>query len=67
MTKTERAAARLREVAQYMIGHAESLVGDMDGVYVAEGGLRFEFTLRDDAAIPTINVTREHIVLEKLQ
>lgn len=67
MSNTERAVAKLRETAEYIANNAESLVGDMDGVYVVEGGLRFEFTLCDDATIPTVTVTKEHIVYEREQ
>ena len=65
MTHTERAVMQLYEVAQYMMRHADTLIGNMDDCYVVEGGLRFEFTLTDDASIPTITVTKEHLVYER--
>ena len=65
MTTTDRAAEQLRNVARYMIENADALVGDLDSVYVCEGGLRFSFELLDDACIPTINVTRECLVFER--
>ena len=56
------AARRLRETARFMDEHAESLVGDLDGIYVLDGGLRFSFTLLDEEVVPTITVTKEAIV-----
>ena len=66
-TTSEQAAERLREVARYIDAHAESLVGDLDGVYVIEGGLRFSFTLSHGQSIPTIEVAKEYIVYERQQ
>ena len=62
---TRRAADKLREVARYMLNNADALVGDLDSVYIIEGGLRFSFELCDDQSIPTITVTRECIVYER--
>jgi len=64
-TTTEIAAEKLREVARYLDTNAESLVGDLDGIYILEGGLHFSFTLLEHDRIPTIKVTRECIVLER--
>lgn len=66
-TTSEQAAEKIREVARYIDAHAESLVGDLDGVYVLEGGLRFSFALLHDQSIPTIEVTKEYIVYERQQ
>lgn len=64
-TTTQKAAEELRQVARYVDRHAESLVGDMDGIYVLEGGLRVSFTLLEHASIPTITVSRECLVYER--
>ena len=64
MNTSARAAAQLRTVAHYLDEHAESIVGDLDNVYILEGGLRVSFTLLYDASIPTLTVTREHLVYE---
>lgn len=66
-TTSEQAAEKLREVARYIDTHAESLVGDLDGVYVLEGGLRFSFVLLHDQSISTIEVSKEYIVYERQQ
>ena len=62
---SERAAEQLREVARFMDANAESLVGDLDSVYVLDTGLRFAFVLLEHGSIPTIEVTREVIVHER--
>ena len=62
---SERAAEQLREVARFMDANAESLVGDLDSVYVLDAGLRFSFVLLEHDTIPTIEVTREVIVCER--
>lgn len=61
---SERAAEQLREVARFMDANAESLVGDLDSVYVLDTGLRFSFVL-EHGTIPTIEVTREVLVHER--
>lgn len=60
-----RAAYRLREVAKYLNENAEKLVGNLDSIYVIEGGLRFSFEITDDCSIPTVKVEKECIVLNK--
>lgn len=62
---SERAAEQLREVARFMDANAESLVGDLDSVYVLDTGLRFSFVLLEHGTIPTIEVTREVLVHER--
>jgi len=62
---SERAAEQLREVARFMYTNAESLVGDLDSVYVLDTGLRFSFVLLEHDTIPTIEVTREVLVYER--
>jgi len=64
---TDRAVAQLREIAHYLDEHAESIVGDMDNVYILEGGLRVSFPILDDASIPTLTVTREHLVMREVE
>ena len=61
-TTTERAVKQLRDIARYLDEHAEAIVGDMDNVYILEGGLRVSFPLLDDASVPTLTVTHEHLV-----
>ena len=62
---TKSATAQLREVARYLDAHAEELIGDMDSVYVIEGGLRFTFELGNHETIPTVEVSKEFIVYER--
>ena len=64
-TTSEIAAGKLREVARYLDANAESLVGNLDNVFVVESGLRFSFTLLEHEHLPTITVTRECIVFER--
>ena len=45
MTTTDRASAELRRVAQYIIAHAEDIVGDVDTLKVLEDGLFISFVL----------------------
>jgi len=66
-TTTERAVQQLRNIAHYLDEHAESIVGDMDNVYILEGGLRVSFPILDDSSIPTLTVTREHLVYRKVE
>lgn len=63
-TTTEQTAEKLREVARYLDAHAESLVGDMDSVFVLDGGLRFSFVLSSNT-VPTVEVARECIVWDE--
>lgn len=63
---TARAVEQLRTIAHYLDEHAESIVGDMDDVYILEGGLRVSFPLLDDASVPTLTVTHEHLVMRRV-
>ena len=66
-TTSEQAAAQLREVADYLSNNAEAIVGDIDSIYVLEGGLRISFTLLENQSIPTLEVSKECIVYERQQ
>ncbi len=65
MTATEKAVKQLRAYARYLDEHAENIIGDVDDPnYVAEGGIHISFDLMDRNAAPTVNVCKEHMVLE---
>ena len=66
-TTSERATEQLREVARYLYANAEAIIGDIDSIYVLEGGLRISFALFDNKSIPTLEVTKECIVYERRQ
>lgn len=66
-TTSERAAEQLREVAHYFDANAEAIIGDLDSIYVLEGGLRISFALLDNQSVPILEVTKECIVYERPQ
>ena len=63
MTITEKAVAQLKAYARYIDEHAESIIGNIDAPnYVTEAGINVSFTLLSHESIPTLTVTKEHIV-----
>ncbi len=67
-TITEKAVAQLKAYGKYIYDHAENIVGDIDKPnYVTEGGIRISFTLLEYDRIPTLDVSKDHIVLEAME
>lgn len=66
-TTSDRAAEQLREIAHYLDANAEAIIGDIDSIYVLEGGLHIAFTLLDNQSVPILEVTKECIVYERTQ
>lgn len=65
MTITEKAVAQLKAYARYIDEHAENIIGNIDQPnYVTEEGINVSFTLLSYESIPTLAVTKEHIVLD---
>lgn len=58
------AVKELKKVAEYLDKHAGSLVGDLDGVFVTDGGLRFQFDICAHDSIDTVTVKKEFIVTD---
>ena len=68
MTITEKAVAQLKAYARYIDEHAENIIGNIDAPnYVTEAGINVSFTLLSHESIPTITVTKEHIVSDALK
>ena len=68
MTITEKAVAQLKAYARYIDEHAESIIGNIDAPnYVTEAGINVSFTLLSYESIPTLTVTKEHIVSDALK
>lgn len=68
MTATEKAVAQLRAYARYMDEHAENIIANIDSPdYVTDGGIRVSFTLMEHDLVPTLTVTKEHIVLDAIK
>ena len=68
VTITEKAVAQLKAYARYIDEHAESIIGNIDQPnYVTEGGIDVSFTLLSHESIPTLTVTKEHIVSDALK
>ena len=68
MSITDRAVAELRSYAKFMNDNAEQIIGSVDRpTWVADGGIRFSFTLADNHTVPTINVTKEYLVIDAIE
>lgn len=62
---TDKAVAQLKVYGQYIIDHAENIIGDIDKPnYVTEDGIRIAFTLLSYDMVPTLEVTKEYIMFE---
>lgn len=65
---TEKAVAQLKAYGKHIYDHAENIVGNIDKPnYVTEGGIRISFTLLEHDRIPTLDVSKEHIVTDALE
>ena len=65
---TEKAVAQLKAYGKYIYDHAENIVGNIDKPnYVTEGGISISFTLLEHDRIPTLDVGKEHIVMDALE
>ncbi len=65
---TEKAVKQLKAYGKYIYDHAEGIVGDIDEPnYVTEGGIRVSFTLMEHGSVPTLDVSKEHIVIDALE
>ena len=51
--------AAIRDSGQYIIDHAESLLGEYPGALLSEMQITAEFRF---GYVPTVTVTREHVV-----
>lgn len=60
---TEDAVSMLRSYAEFMSNNAESLVGDLDSIYVSDG-IDVSFRLSSREA-PSINVCKSFFVLDR--
>ena len=68
MNATKKAVAQLRAYARYIDEHADNIIANIDDPdYVTEGGIRISFTLLERDRVPTITVTKEHIVLDAVE
>lgn len=65
---TEKAVKQLKAYGKYIYNHAENIVGDIDAPnYVTEDGIRISFTLLEHDRIPTLDVSKEHIMIDALE
>lgn len=65
---TEKAVKQLKAYGKYIYDHAENIVGNIDKPnYVTEGGIDISFTLLEHDSIPTLYVSKEHIVMDALE
>ena len=64
-TITEKAVTQLKAYAKYIEEHAENIVGNIDKPnWVTEDGIRLSFRLVGHGYVPTLTVTKEHVVLD---
>ena len=62
---SEQAVRELRNVAEFIDRHAESIIGDIDNVYVLADGIHIEFDVVQHDSICTVRVSKEFIAIEK--
>ena len=62
---TTQAIEQLREVGRYIEKNAPALIGDITCLYVLEDGIRLTVTLNPNIALPTVEVSKEYIVIDK--
>ena len=62
---TSMAVEELRSVAAFIDAHAGSIIGDMDETFIAENGLRFEFSVMEHDSIPTLTMNKTYFVMDK--
>ena len=64
---TEKAVKQLKAYAKYIEEHAENIVGNIDKPnWITDDGIRVSFRLMEHDCIPTLTVTREHMVLDAI-
>lgn len=64
-TLSEQAVRELRSVAEFIDRHADSIIGDIDNVYVLDDGIHIEFDVMQHDSICTVRVSKEFIPIEK--
>lgn len=62
---TTQAIEQLREVGRYIEKNASALVGDITSLYVLEDGIRVTCTLDPNVSVPTVEVSKNYIVIDK--
>lgn len=64
---TDAAVRQLRLYAHYLDENADALIGSVDApAYVTTDGIRISFVLCQVDEVPTIEVSKTHIVLDAL-
>ena len=64
---TEKAVKQLKAYAKYIEEHAENIVGNIDKPnWIIDDGIRVSFRLMEHDYVPTLTVTREHLVLDAI-
>lgn len=61
------AAERIREVGRWLEAHADNIVGENNGEYIAKGGLTVSFTLESGTRCPVVKVERLHLVENEMK
>ena len=62
---TTLAIEQMREIGRYIEKNASALVGDITSLYVLEDGIRITCTLDPGNAVPTVEVSKNYIVIDK--
>lgn len=62
---TALAIEQLREVGRYIEKNAPTLIGDVTALYILEDGIKITCTLNPRDSIPTVEVSKNYIVVEK--
>jgi len=64
---TDKAVKQLKAYANYIDEHAENIIGNIDKPnWITDDGIRVSFRLMEHDCVPTLTVTREHIVLDAI-
>ena len=67
ISTTDKAVKQLRAYARYIYENAESIIGNIDApILVTDDGIRLSFTLLEHESIPTLEVSKQFIVLDTL-
>ena len=59
------AIEQMREVGRYIERNASALVGDVTALHILEDGIKVTCTLDPVRAIPTVEVSKAYIVIDK--
>lgn len=62
---TTLAIEQLREVGRYIEKNASALIGDITALYILEDGIKITCTLDPSRAVPTVEVSKAYIVIDK--